>query len=28
MGARAKLMQRIKQQLDPQNILSPGRFGF
>lgn len=26
VGAAAPLMQRIKQQLDPRNILSPGRF--
>jgi glycolate oxidase subunit GlcD len=26
LGARGKLMQRIKQQLDPEDILSPGRF--
>jgi glycolate oxidase FAD binding subunit len=28
LGTRARLMQRIKQQVDPQNILAPGRFGF
>jgi D-lactate dehydrogenase (cytochrome) len=26
LGARGELMQRIKQQLDPDNIFSPGRF--
>ncbi len=26
LGSRASLMKQIKQQLDPQNILSPGRF--
>ena len=26
LGARGQLMQRIKQQLDPDNILSPGRY--
>jgi glycolate oxidase subunit GlcD len=28
LGKSAGVMQRIKQQLDPENILSPGRFGF
>src|SRR6185295_7306066 len=27
LGKRGELMQRIKQQLDPRNVLSPGRFG-
>jgi D-lactate dehydrogenase (cytochrome) len=27
-GKRGELMKRIKQQLDPLNLLSPGRFGF
>ena len=25
-GSAAELMKRVKQQLDPQNLLSPGRF--
>jgi glycolate oxidase FAD binding subunit len=25
-GSAGELMKRVKQQLDPQNILSPGRF--
>jgi len=28
LGSRRELMSRIKQQLDPQNILSPGRYQF
>ena len=25
-GAAGRIMQRIKQQLDPRNVLNPGRF--
>jgi glycolate oxidase FAD binding subunit len=25
-GSAGELMKRVKQQLDPQNVLSPGRF--
>jgi glycolate oxidase FAD binding subunit len=28
LGSAAELMKRVKQQLDPQNLLSPGRFEF